>query len=70
MTYADKHLYALGEDGNVGLIDATPAAPIKRFRASSIQKDRCRHESPLVISDGRMYLRDQDNLTSYDIQGK
>jgi hypothetical protein len=24
----------------------------------------------LVISDGRLYLRDQDNLTSYDIKAK
>ena len=69
VTYADKHLYALGEDGNVGLIDATPAAyhEVSRFE---YQKGSLPSWSPLVISDGRMYLRDQDNLTSYDIQGK
>jgi outer membrane protein assembly factor BamB len=69
VTYADKHLYALGEDGNVGLIDASPTSyhEVSRFE---YQKGSLPSWSPLVISDGRRYLRDQDNLTSYDIQGK
>jgi outer membrane protein assembly factor BamB len=69
VTYADKHLYALGEDGMVGLIDAAPAA-YKEVSRFEYQKGSLPSWSPLVISDGRMYLRDQDNLTSYDIKGK
>jgi outer membrane protein assembly factor BamB len=69
VTYADKHLYALGEDGMVGLIEASPAA-YKEVSRFEYQKGSLPSWSPLVISDGRMYLRDQDNLTSYDIKAK
>jgi hypothetical protein len=69
VTYADKHLYALGEDGLVGLIEASPAG-YKEVSRFEYQKGSLPSWSPLVISDGRMYLRDQDNLTSYDIKGK
>jgi outer membrane protein assembly factor BamB len=67
VTYAEKHLYALGEDGMVGLIEATPVA-YKEVSRFEYQKGSLPSWSPLVISDGRMYLRDQDNLTSYDIK--
>src|SRR5580693_9025370 len=69
VTYADKHIYALGEDGMVGLIEASPAA-YKEVSRFEYQKGSLPSWSPLVISDGRLYLRDQDNLTSYDIKGK
>lgn len=69
VTYADKHLYALGEDGMVGLIEASPDAykEVSRFEYS---KGSLPSWSPLVIADGRLYLRDQDNLSSYDIRAK
>lgn len=69
VTFAEKHLYALGEDGMVGLIEASPAA-YKEVSRFEYQKGSLPSWSPLVISDGRMYLRDQDNLTTYDIKGK
>ncbi len=67
--YADKHLYALGEDGGVGLIEASPTA-YKEASRFEYRKGSLPSWSPLVISDGRMYLRDQDNLTAYDIKAK
>jgi outer membrane protein assembly factor BamB len=69
VAYADRHLYALGEDGVVGLIEADRDAyrEVSRFE---YQKGSLPSWSPLVISDGRLYLRDQDNLTAYDIKGK
>jgi outer membrane protein assembly factor BamB len=69
VTYADKHLYALGEDGMVGLIEVSRDRyeEVSRFE---YQKGSLPSWSPLVISDGRMYLRDQDTLTSYDIKVK
>jgi len=69
VTYADKHLYALGEDGIVGLIDADRGG-YKEVSRFEYQKGSLPSWSPLVISDGRLYLRDQDNLTSYDIKAK
>jgi outer membrane protein assembly factor BamB len=64
--YADKRLYALGEDGVVGLLDASPDSykEISRFEFS---KGPLPAWSPLVISGGRLYLRDQDNLNCYNI---
>jgi outer membrane protein assembly factor BamB len=69
VTYAEKHLYLLGEEGLIGLADATPEGyhEISRFNAS---KGSLPAWSPLVISDGRLYYRDQDGLTAYDIQSK
>lgn len=69
VTYADKHLYALGEDGMVGLIEASPDA-YKEVSRFEYQKGSLPSWSPLVIAEGRLYLRDQDNLTSYDIRAK
>jgi outer membrane protein assembly factor BamB len=69
VTYADKHIYALGEDGVVGLVDASRDG-YKEISRFEIQKGSLPTWSPLVISDGRMYLREQDNLTSYDIKSK
>ncbi len=64
--YADHRLYLLSEDGVVGLADPSPDAyrEISRF---SIAKGGLPTWSPPVISDGKLYLRDQDHLVSYDI---
>jgi outer membrane protein assembly factor BamB len=69
VTYADKKLYLLGEEGWIGLAEATPEGyrEISRFNAS---KGSLPAWSPLVISDGRLYYRDQDGLTAYDIRSK
>jgi outer membrane protein assembly factor BamB len=69
VTYAEKHLYALGEDGVVGLIEANRDG-YKEVSRFEYPKGSLPSWSPLVISDARMYLRDQDTLTSYDIKGK
>ncbi len=64
---ADKHLYLLSEEGTIGLAQPDPGAykEISRFQ---VAKGSLPTWSPLVISDGRMYFRDQDNLTSFDIR--
>lgn len=69
VTYAEGKLYALGEDGVVGLIEATPAGykEISRFEISRGQYPTW---TPIVISGGRMYLREQDRLYCYDIKAK
>jgi outer membrane protein assembly factor BamB len=65
--YADKHLYALGEDGVVGLVEASPEA-YKEVSRFEISKGQYPTWSPPVISDGKLYLREQDNLICYDIK--
>ena len=69
LIYADKHLYVLSEDGAVGLVEPNPAGykEISRFEISHGQWPTW---SPPVISDGKLYLREQDTLISYDIKAK
>jgi outer membrane protein assembly factor BamB len=69
VTFGDKHLYLLSEDGVIGLAEPNADAykEVSRFQ---ISKGSLPTWSPLVISDGRMYFRDQDNLTSFDIKSK
>ncbi|MEO8026633.1 MAG: PQQ-binding-like beta-propeller repeat protein [Bryobacteraceae bacterium] len=69
VAYADGKLYVLGEDGTVALVEATPSA-YKEISRFDIQKGSLPAWTPPVISGGRLYLRDQDNLTSYDIKEK
>ena len=69
VTYADKKLYLLGEDGIVGLAEAAPEG-YKEISRFSFAKGSLPAWSPLVISDKRLYLRDQDSLVSYDIAAK
>jgi outer membrane protein assembly factor BamB len=65
--YADHRLYLLSEDGVVGLADPSPDGyrEVSRF---SIPKGGLPTWSPPVISDGKLYLRDQDHLVSYEIK--
>jgi outer membrane protein assembly factor BamB len=67
LIYADKRLYVLGEDGVAGLLDPDPSA-YKEVSRFEISKGQYPSWSPPVISDGKLYLREQDNLFSYDIR--
>jgi len=66
---ADGKLYLFSEEGVVGLAEATPTAykEISRFR---ISRGSYPTWTPPVISDGKMYLREQDNLYCYDIKAR
>jgi len=65
--YADQRLYCLGENGTAGLIEPNPAAykEVSRFQ---IAKGDLPMWTVPVVANGRLYLRDQDNLYSYDIR--
>ncbi len=67
--YADKHLYLLSEEGVLGLAEPSPDGyrEVSRFQ---ISKGSLPTWSPLVIADGKMYFRDQDNLASFEIRTK
>jgi hypothetical protein len=65
--YADQRLYCLGEDGVAGLIEATPRAYAEKSRFE-IPRGSLPTWTPPVVANGRLYLREQDNLYSYDIQ--
>jgi len=67
LIYADRHLYCLGEEGVVGLVEATPAAYREKSRFE-IPKGGFPTWSQPVIANGKLYLREQDNLYCYNIK--
>lgn len=69
VTYADRKLFLLSENGVVGLAEATPAGYKEKSRFE-IPRGDLPTWTPPVISGGRLYLREQDNLYCFDIKGK
>jgi len=67
VTYADGKLYLLSEDGVVGLTEATSVGYRERSRFE-ISRGAFPTWTPPVISGGRLYLREQDNLYCFDIR--
>jgi outer membrane protein assembly factor BamB len=69
LVYADGHLYAFSENGVVGLIEATPTAYKEKGRFR-IQQGSLPTWTHPVVAGGRLYLRDQDTIYSYDVRAK
>ena len=67
VTYADGHLYIQGEDNMVGLAEATPSGYREKGRFGIPEKAQKSWAHP-VVSDGRLYVRNQDTLLVYDIK--
>src|ERR671914_2110026 len=66
LVYADGMLYALSENGVVGLVEATPEGYRERGRFRIPQQSLPTWAHP-VIAGGRLYLRDQDTIYAYDV---
>jgi len=69
VTYADGRLYLQSENNVVGLAEATPTGYRETGRFTIADKGLPSWAHP-VISDGRLYVRNQDSLTVYDIKAK
>ena len=69
LSYADGHLYILGEDHVVGLVEATPAGYREkgRFEIRDLGAPAWAHP---VVSGGRLYVRNQGTLSSYDVRAR
>jgi outer membrane protein assembly factor BamB len=65
--YADQHLYCMGEDGAVGLIEATPAA-YKEVSRFEITRGAFNTWTPPALANGQLYLREQTNLYCYNVK--
>jgi outer membrane protein assembly factor BamB len=67
VAYADNRLYMLSENNVVGLAEVTPKGyrEVGRFTIADQGLPSWSHP---VISGGRMYLRNQNVLTAYDIR--
>jgi outer membrane protein assembly factor BamB len=67
VTYADGHLYIQSENNLVGLAEASSSGYREKGRFEIPDKGRMSWAHP-VISDGRLYVRNQDTLLVYDIR--
>ena len=67
VTYADGHLYIQGETNMVGLAEATSSGYKEKGRFELPDKGVPSWAHP-VVSDGRLYVRNQDTMLVYDIK--
>ena len=67
VAYADKHLYILGEDAILALVEARSDEyrEVSRF---SLKQSRYPTWAPPVIADGRLYVRNQDSVMAFDVR--
>jgi outer membrane protein assembly factor BamB len=69
VTYADGRLYLLGENQTVGLADASASGYTERGRFRIDDQGWPTWAHP-VVSGGRLYIRNQGTLTSYDVRAR
>ena len=69
VTFADGSLYIQSENNVFGLADATPAGYREKGRFSFPDKGLPSWAHP-VISEGRLYVRNQDAVHAYDIKSR
>ena len=67
--FADGHLYLQGENNLVGLAEATPSGYKEKGRFPIADKGLPSWAHP-VVSDGKLYVRNQDTLTVYNIKAQ
>lgn len=69
LVYADGMLYCLGEGHQMALVEATPDEYREhgRFKIESFGAPSWAHP---VVTGGRLYLRNQQRLTAYDVSAK
>ncbi len=69
LVFADDRLYLYSEGGVVGLAEASPTGYREHGRFE-IKSGRLPTWSHPVVSGGKLFLRDQDNLFAYDVRAK
>jgi outer membrane protein assembly factor BamB len=69
LTYADGMLYLLSENNVVGLAEATPNAYVEKGHFPVPDQGKNSWAHPVVIG-GKLYIRDQGTLTTYDVKAK
>lgn len=69
IVYADGHLYCFGEKHEMALVEANPKEYVEKGRFDLEHGEYPSWAHP-VVAGGRLYLRDMQKLTSYDILSK
>lgn len=68
VSYADGHIYARSERGPVALVEANPERYVEKGRFTPPDQIGQTTWPHPVISGGKLYLRDMDQLFCYDIK--
>jgi len=69
LIYADGHLVILSEDNVVGLAEATPSAYKEKGRFAIADQGWPSWAHPVVVG-GRLFIRNQGTLASYDVHAR
>jgi outer membrane protein assembly factor BamB len=67
VSFADGHLYVQSERNLVALVEASPKGYTEKGRFEIPDKGLSSWAHP-VVSDGRLYVRNQDTLVAYHIK--
>jgi len=69
VVFADDRLYLYSEQGVVALAEASPAGYREhgRFEVRGASVPTWSHP---IVSNGKLFIRDQDNIYAYDVRGK
>jgi outer membrane protein assembly factor BamB len=67
LIYADGHLIVLSDDGRLAIVEANPQAHVE-VGSAQILSGRC-WTAP-SLANGRLYLRNLEEIVSLDIEGK
>jgi outer membrane protein assembly factor BamB len=67
LTFADDRLYLFGENGTVGLAEASPTGYREHGRFE-LKTGRLPAWSHPVVSGGKLFLRDQDAIYAYNVK--
>ncbi|HKB34896.1 MAG TPA: PQQ-binding-like beta-propeller repeat protein [Gemmataceae bacterium] len=68
VTYADGRLYFHYQNGVVALVDPSPSGGYKEHGSFKVPKTSGPCWAHPVVCDGRLYLREGDNIFCYDVQ--
>lgn len=66
IAYADGHLYCYGEKNAVALVEANPNEYVEKGHFTVDKKNFPTWAHP-VVANGKLYLRDMDTLTAYQV---
>ena len=67
VVFADDRLYLYSEEGVVGLAEANPAGYREHGRFQ-IKAGRAPTWSHPIVSNGKLFIRDQDNIYAFDVR--
>gem|GEM_PF-114858 len=70
LTLADGHLYVRSEGGAVALVEASPDSYNEKGRFEPQRRAGRPAWAHPVVADGKLFLRDQDTLTVFDIKAR